>query len=337
MRIVVLVDWEACRYRAGGIFETLEGTEQHFVAAGLRANGREVVVLPFGKDIPISIARLRKTQPDVIFNLTASVATDRRNAHIVAGVLDLIGIPYTASSSAALLISLDKAFSKLVVRRVGVQTPNFITPEQGNHTRLDDTLQFPVIVKPRFGASSELLSRRSVVPNRERLADRVSQISKRSNVPLICEEFIDGRDISACVLGNDKLLVLPPREFRCDSLSKHAPRFETHQVKHDPKYQAKWKTSYCRARLTQPQKKEIVEISKRAYRALDLRDYARFDFRLTANNTFVFLEANAHPDLSPSPHSSFGLMSSCIGMSYSTLLNRIVRMALKRSRQERRF
>jgi len=334
MRIVVLVDWEACRSRPGGIFETLDGTEQHFVSVGLRAKGREIVVLPFGEDISTSIDRLRKAQPDVVFNLTASLARDRRNAHVVAAILDLIDVPYTASSSATLLTCGDKALSKLIVRRAGVQTPNFTTIAQ-NHPKPTDVLAFPLIVKPRFGESSELLSRRSVVTNQKKLAERVDQIVRRYDVPLICEEFIDGRDISVCVLGNEKLLVLPPREFRCDSSSKHAPRFETHRVKHDPKYQAKWRTSYHRARLADHHQREIVAITNRAYRALDLRDYARFDFRLTADNTFVFLEANAHPDLSPSPYSSFGLMSSCAGISYSNLLNRIVKMALKRSPSER--
>jgi len=331
VRIVVLADWEACRYRPKGVFETLEGTEQDFVAGGLRAKGREVVVLPFGEDIPSSIARLRKAQPDVVFNLTASLAMDRRHAHVVAALLDLLGLPYTGSDSSTLMLCLDKALSKLVVRRAGVQTPDFITLGPC-YTKPANNLQFPLIVKPRFGESSEFLSRRSVVADREKLTRRADEMFRLCAAPLICEEFVEGRDISVGVLGNEKLLVLPPREFRCDSPSKQTPQFETRRVKHDSKYQAKWRTSYTRARLSDGQKKEIVEISKCAYRALELRDYARLDFRLTANNTFKFLEANAHPDLSPSPHSSVGRMCAWVGIDYSNLLNRIVRMALKRSR-----
>lgn len=331
MRIVVLVDWEACRYRPGGVFETLEGAEPRFVADGLRAKGHEIVVLPFGEDIPSSIARLRNAQPDVVFNLTASLAMNRKHAQVVAAILDLMGVPYTGADSFTLMVCLDKALSKLVVRRAEVQTPDFITLDSGC-TQPANNLKFPLIVKPRFGESSEFLSRRSVVTNREKLVSRVNEMFRLGVESLICEEFIEGKDISVGVLGNGKLLVLPPRELRCDNLSKQTPQFETHRVKHSPTYQAKWKTSYTRARLSDTQKKEIAEISRRAYRALELRDYARIDFRLTPNNTLKFLEANAHPDLSPAPHSSIGKMCSWAGISYGNLLSRIVRMAWKRSR-----
>jgi len=331
MRIVVLVDWEACRARPGGRFETLKGTEQDFIASGLQANNREIVVLPFGEDVPSSIARLVDARPKVVFNLTASLGMDRRKAPIIATLLDLLGIPYTGSNAAALTLCLDKAVSKLVVKNAGMETPDFITLERNCATPPPANLRFPLIIKPRFGESSELLSKQSVVRNQEKLAARVNQIFRRSDVALICEEFIEGRDIAVCVLGNGKLLVLPPRECCRNNLTPHAPQFETHRVKHDAKYQARWGMSYSPARLSDKQMKDVVSISKRIYRLLGMRDYARFDFRLTPDDTFKFLEANSHPDLSPAPHSSFGLMSSHAGIKYSTLLTRIVRMALKRS------
>ena len=331
MRIVVLVDWEACRSRPGGKFETLKGTEQDFIASGLQGNNREVIVFPFGENVPSSIARLVKAQPKVVFNLTNSLGMDRRKAPIVATLLDLLGIPYTGSNAIAQMLCLDKAVSKLIVKHAGMETPNFIALER-NCVAPRASMRFPLIVKPRFGESSELLSSRSIVRNQNQLAARLNQIFRRSDTPLICEEFIDGRDIAVCVLGNEKLQVLPPREFYRNNLTPHAPQFETHRVKHNSKYQAKWSMSYSLAHLSDRQMKDVVSISKRIYRALGIRDYARFDFRLTADNTFKFLEANSHPDLSPAPHSSFGLMSSYAGISYTSLLNRIVGMALKRFR-----
>ena len=330
MRIVVLVDWEACRARPGGRFETLKGSEQDFIASGLQGNNREIVVLPFGEDVPTSIARLVNARPKVVFNLTASLGMDRKKAPIIATLLDLLGIPYTGSNAAGLTLCLDKAVSKLLVKNAGMETPNFITLERNGATP-PANLRFPLIVKPRFGESSEFLSNRSVVRSQEKLAARVNQIFRRSDVSLICEEFIEGRDIAVCVLGNEKLLVLPPRECCRNNLTPHAPQFETHRVKHDSKYQARWGMSYSPARLSDKEMKDAVSISKRIYRLLGMRDYARFDFRLTPDGTFKFLEANSHPDLSPAPHGSFGLMSAHAGIEYSTLLTRIVRMALKRS------
>ena len=90
MRVVVLVDWEACRYRPRGKFETLKETEQDFVANGLVSGDHEVIVLPFEDDISASVARLRQACPDVVFNLTASLGRNRTNGHIAAAVLDRV-------------------------------------------------------------------------------------------------------------------------------------------------------------------------------------------------------------------------------------------------------
>jgi D-alanine-D-alanine ligase len=328
MRVVVLVDWEACRHRAGGIFETLEGTEQSFVAHGLQITGHEISVLPFESDIDSDILRLKNAHPDVVFNLTLSVTSNRRKSHAVAAILDLMELPYTGSDSFGLQICQDKVLSKQIVRSLGIDVPHFFSlkPNTNISTR---NLQFPLIIKPRYGDSSEFLSKRSVVSDEGHFLRRVEKMLGLCKEPLICEEFIKGRDIYVSILGNEKPLILPPRGLRCDSLSSQAPQFETWRVKHDSKYRAKWKISYPRADLSEYKLQELNDMCKNIYRWLNLRDYARLDFRVTEDNEFKFLEANSHPDLSPG---AFGKVCSWVGISYSNLLTRILRLALKRSK-----
>jgi D-alanine-D-alanine ligase len=326
MRIVLLVDWEACRYRAGEKFVTLPGSEQDFVFKGLSAPDRNVTVIPFGPDLRLTCARLCASRPQAVFNLAASFCGDRRSGQFAAALLEMLRLPYTGSAFATLMLCLDKALSKWAAREAQVATPRFMTVQRTGMPRIGD-LPFPLLVKPRFGEGSELLCKRSLVTTPQRLWQRIAEIRRSSDAPLMCEEFIEGRDLFVPVLGNRRLLVLPAKEFVYPTDSSEAPRFETYRVKHNAQYRKRWSMSYPRAKLTGLQQRQIERISKRLYRALGLRDYARFDFRLAPDNTLYFLEANTHPDLSPN---SFGMMCSWAGIKYEDVLTRIVRMALGR-------
>jgi D-alanine-D-alanine ligase len=66
------------------------------------------------------------------------------------------------------------------------------------------------------------------------------------------------------------------------------------------------------------------------FRALELRDYARLDFRLTDDGRFYFIEANPNPDLDPHALNRNGCFA---GVPYVRLLRTIVESARRRSRK----
>ena len=327
MRVIVLVDWEACHLNEKGVFELYEGREKSFVVRGLQKEDREIVVLPYGPDLHTTIERITDTCPDVIFNLSLSIKKDRRKAYIIAAVLDGLGIPYTGSESLGLQLSQDKALSKQIVRSFGMQVPDFFTLEPDCEVP-DKKLNYPLIIKPRYGDSSEFLTVNSVVTNDEMFNKQVKEMFECINAPIICEEFIGGKDVFLSIIGNESLLLLPPREFLCNNVLTEAPQFETWKVKHDNSYIEQWKIEYPPASLSESEKAELFKIGRCIYRCLGLRDYARLDFRLSKTGDFKFLEANPHPDLSPS---TFGTVCSWVGIKYSDLLTRILEMALNRT------
>jgi D-alanine-D-alanine ligase len=73
----------------------------------------------------------------------------------------------------------------------------------------------------------------------------------------------------------------------------------------------------------------IDTASRRIFKALKLRDYARIDYRLTPENQLVFLEANPNPDLT---RHTFGRDVCFAGVPYRELIGGIVDAALARSR-----
>ncbi len=114
-----------------------------------------------------------------------------------------------------------------------------------------------------------------------------------------------------------------------ESKKASAPKFATYRLKNDGRYRTKWRVRYRRARLPRRIMRRISEFSKKAFRALKLRDYARLDFRLTNDGRLVFIEANPNSDLTPH---TLGRNLCFVGIEYRHLIPRIVETARKRYR-----
>jgi D-alanine-D-alanine ligase len=73
----------------------------------------------------------------------------------------------------------------------------------------------------------------------------------------------------------------------------------------------------------------IKRLVKRICRALDLDGYARIDFRLAADGTPYFLEANPNPEIAKSQEFAQAALSD--GIPYPDLINRILALAIRRA------
>ena len=114
--------------------------------------------------------------------------------------------------------------------------------------------------------------------------------------PLV-EEFIEGREINAAVLGNAPFEALPLSEIR----------FQPGLARPIVSYDGKWLEGSAEYAQTEPvcpaplkAKEEFLlrDVALRAYKLLECRDYARVDIRLR-NDVPYILEVNANPDISP--------------------------------------
>ena len=82
--------------------------------------------------------------------------------------------------------------------------------------------------------------------------------------------------------------------------------------------------------LTPELASRIQGLAKRVYRTLELDGYARIDFRLAADGTPYFLEANPNPEIAESQE--FATAARHVGINYSDLLHRIVALGMRRGR-----
>ena len=325
--IAVLVDEEIGARDAAGRFVVEPGTMEAHVLSCLNARHAHVAVVPFDAAITPTIEELRALAPRLVFNLTEWVGGDRRLDAAIAGVLDMMNLRYTGSGAHAMQLARDKALAKSIVAGLGIRVPQ--------HTVLngaipDADFPLPAIVKPQFGDGSDGIATNALVRNARELERRVAAIRRRSEEPLLCEQFIEGRDLFVALLGNEPR-VMPPLELVVGRKGAGAPRFATYRVKNDAAYRTRWRVRYREPRLEPDVLASIETASRRIFGALKLRDYARIDYRLTRENELYFLEANPNPDLT---RHTFGRDRCFAGVAYPELISSIVEAALGRAAEQ---
>ena len=323
--VALLVDEETGEYSESGRFIPESDDVEEKVLRALRKSYAHVEAVPFSPKVVETIQWLRRLRPKIVFNLTEWVEGDRKLDAAITGLLDVLKFRYTGTGPDGLRLARDKALSKQIVTEFGVPVPRYYVAEGPRDLRGHD-LGFPLIVKPLFGDGSDEVNKHSVVRNEKQLRARVNALRRRLGEPAVCEEFIPGNDLYVGLLGNEPR-VLTPVELVVRSSHRAAPQFATYRLKNDPRYRARWGAHYRRARLSAAQMREVRNVSRRIFKALKLRDYARLDFRLTPEGVIYFIEANPNPDLDPYALNRSGCF---VGVPYARLVRTIVESARKR-------
>lgn len=264
-----------------------------YVIDTLRETGHVVDPLRLDHELDGVLAALRDRRPDLVFNLALSALNDRGNDVYSAVLLELAGIPYTGAGPRGLFLAGDKALSKHVLRAHGIDVPAF----QVIH-RADDAVWpgfGPLLVKALNRGGSEGLTPASLVRDRRALRRAVARIVDDYACPAICEEYIEGRELSVGIVGNARPRVLPPGEWDFGA----GPPFVTHRVKWDIPWADGVGVRFEPARLTPALGRRVTTVCRRTFQLLELRDYASIDLRITPEGRIVVLEANANPGLFP--------------------------------------
>jgi len=300
--------------------------EARAVAKALKESGHSPKLVPLGVDIGRFIEDLRSAAPEAVFNLCEGFWGDSRKEMHVAALLDLLGYPYTGAAPLSLGLTQDKVRTKDLLMRHGLPTPKYILVKMGEHFPKTRDLSYPLFVKPRFEDASLGITHESIVTSEAVLIKRIQYIHETYRQGALVEEFIDGREINAAVLGNAPFEALPLSEIRFqpglpNPIVSYAGKWQEESadyIKTEP---------VCPAQLKAKEEFLIRDVALRAYKILECRDYARVDIRLR-NDVPYILEINANPDISPG--AGLARAARAFGLSYPKLIDRILQMALRR-------
>jgi len=280
---------------------------------------------------PQCLNSLAKCESDLIFNLTESFAGDDTKEMHVAAYLDLLGMPYTGAGPHASFLAQDKAIAKKMFAFHGIRTPYFATSYRGSIEHAHD-ISFPLIVKPLAEDGSIGINADAVVTSVKELMERVQDIQNEFDSPAIIEEYIEGREIYAAILGNyESAQALPLVELDFSKLPKGTPKIASYDVKFEKDAEAyKLTKSAVAEDLDEETITRLTETALAAHRAVKLRDYGRIDMRLSAKGEVYVIEANPNPWLSSKQE--FVMAAKASGRSYTQLIGEIVELAMARYR-----
>ena len=302
--------------------------EFEYIAKKLENVGFNAYTLNIRDSLELMLNNLRKEKPDVIFNFVEIYKENSRLEMNIAGLYELLGIPYTGAPALSLANCQNKILAKRLLSSGGIRIPHFYIVH-AKATRYIHNLNYPLLVKPAYEDASVGIENDSIVNDSKQLRSRIEHVLKYFQQPALIEEFIEGRELNVAVMGDRRLRVLPISEIDFSEMPDHLYNIVSYQAKWDPQHESYHKTiPICPAPLPKNIEKRAKEIAFKAFKVMGCRDYARVDIRLDKNNKLYVLEVNPNPDITEGA----GFMRSAehSGMTYAQALKRIVKYALAR-------
>jgi len=183
-----------------------------------------------------------------------------------------------------------------------------------------------LIVKPEAEDGSLGIDQGSVVGSVKELMERIHYVQEEFNSPALIEEYIEGREIYAGILGNQNPEVLPLVELDLSRLPEGMPKVAGTEVKWEKDSEAYKLTKSAPVEDMDEETQELLSSTAlTTYRILKLRDYGRIDMRLTDKGKVYVIEANPNPWLSS--NSEFFMAAKKPGRSYADMIAEIIEFA----------
>jgi D-alanine-D-alanine ligase len=335
LRILVLMhpDCVPPDSKDGYSAQEINGWKTEFdVVSTLRAAGHDVRPLGVQEEIKPVRDEIESFKPQVVYQLLEEFHYATAYDQHIASYLELMKIPYTGCNPRGLILARGKDVSKTLVHHRRIAVPAFAVFPMRRKVKRPARLALPLIVKSLSEDGSFGISQSSIVDTDEKLAERVAFIHEKVETAAIAEQYIEGRELYVSVLGNNRLRVLPVWELKFGSLGGQGARqIATQKAKHDLDYQERVGIVDGPADDLAPEVyARIQRTAKRIYRILELDGYARIDFRLTADGTPWFIEANPNPEIAMSEE--FATAAKHDGLGYSDLLHRILALGISRAK-----
>lgn len=278
---------------------------------------------------PDDLSELKKLKADFVFNLVDSKKMEVE----IAKILGRLHIPYSGSSFKAIQISNNKLRTKRLFQKNALPTPKYTV------IRLKDRIsrkllpgKYPIIVKPAFEHCSIGITDKSIATTYEQFKKIITRLRKEHKQALLAEEFIEGKELQVTVLETpSKTYALPIAEIAFRGKTKNKWNIYGFDEKWT-KNLAVYKSCHFVAPPKQLNKtidSGIRKDSIRAFYALGLRDYARFDLRFnTRDRMWYFLEANANAGFDPDPRDAMTASIKAHGMTLDDFVVQIVKNSI---------
>lgn len=256
--------------------------------------------------------------------------TDAKNIHValimlhgkfgedgtIQGLLDLLGIPYQCSGVLASALAINKIASKMVYRRVGLPVARDLIIRCNEKYDIDEIIEklsLPLVVKPSQGGSS---IGTGIAKTKRKLTNFLKD-AFRFDSEVIVEEYLKGREVTGCILGNQRPVALPLVEI--------IPSSNYLFFDFEAKYKEGATEEICPARISTKLTRKAQRHAVLAHQALWCKGYSRTDMIVKDDEVYI-LETNTIPGMTA--NSLFPRAARAAGIEFSSLLDRLIKLAI---------
>ena len=314
------------RYSNESSSEKAVGVAAYEVLTTLTSNGYQCSLFPLGDHLGNFFHWMEEIKPEVIINLCEGYKGIPQMEANVAAVFELMGIRFTGNTSKVLTLCQDKYKAKAILEAYGLPTAQSLLV-----TSCDQRIEmdFPLIVKPNSEDGSLGIGMNAVVFDKEELQKRVSEIINRYEQPALIEEYIEGREFNIAIYDDSNPKALPVSEIDFSGMPEGRPHICSYEAKWDEESLLFLRTPpICPSRIDSDLMERLQETALEAFLALDCRDYARIDFRVSDNGEIFILEVNPNPDISRS--TGYARALAAAGIEYGDFWQRMIIKAMRR-------
>lgn len=265
-----------------------------FVVRALRRLSSNVKLVAAVERDTRTIEELIRLKPRIVVNLAFSALPSEPS---FVGALEILGIPYTGSGPVGIGLANDKVRSRRLMTAAGIRVPRFVElPPTSRPTAID--LSPPFFVKPARSGNSIGIDARSLVDSYPDALSHADRIWRTLDESAVCDEFVSGREFHVGLVEKAKGEFRPTGVIELHFVGSELGRgFNTQMRKVKGKDRRTFKVRYRQAALTSRKTRELAGTAIDVARLLQLRGYAKIDFRMDAEERITVIEANANPAL----------------------------------------
>ncbi|MCK9303657.1 MAG: hypothetical protein PHU62_08890 [Bacteroidales bacterium] len=288
--------------------DELDNKEEADFAEEYLSKKHEVIQIPFISDLQIIMDRIKEFSPDVVFNLVESVCGNGAMSVIAVQMLQSMGVPFTGNNMYAQLISSDKALAKRLLRQSSIPTPTSAFKHDVEY-----------ILKMKGEHASMYLDDNCIrsFSTAEQMRNALQEKENSTGAKWIAEQYIDGREFNCAILGD---IILPPAEihFQDEFLGHKILTYEAKWNENAISYQQSLRTFDFEDKI----KNRLATLMKMCAINLELRGYARVDFRMDKYENLYAIDINTNPCISPD--SGFVAMVLHQGLTIEDMFDKII-------------
>ena len=283
------------------------------VIDALKQNGHDVIGIDFN---PERLEEVLSLDVDLVFiGLHGRFGEDGR----IQGLLEMLNIPYVGSGVLSSALAMDKAKSKRMFEKAGIEVAKDITLKKDKFKKGGIEyvpFDYPVVVKPVSEGSTIGIS---IANDEKQLLDGI-ELAFQHDDEIMIEEFVSGKEVTVAVLGNQALPVIEivPKNKYYDYESKYLPGMSEHIIP---------------ARVNKETLTILEKNAVNAHQALGCRTYSRADFIVPEDGGDpIILEVNTLPGMTPT--SLFPDAAKHIGLSYNEMIEKLIQLSIHNLKSE---